>query len=346
MGGPAAAGSAGGGGVPRRHHGRRRGRRPRAFRAICRGREQPVHAAAAGVRRHPPGRGRAPRRRDGDHTEDHDGHPARERRNRSGRRRCGDGARGLLRRRAARSGRTAGTCDRHDRGHPRTEVGAWTASPTWAAPRAGARQARPTADEPAFAEPWEGRAFALALLSMRVSGQQPRRLPARARAPRPRRLPRRRLLRPLAQRRRADAHRQRDPRARRGRRPRPQPARRARRGAAGPRAAQARLRCRPRPGSLRAGRRSAGLRRRRPGPRQGRAPAGHTRLPRYVRGHTGIVERVQPGRLLPDTHAALPGREPAARLLGAVRLPRAVGRRRRTLHPHHRAVRELPGDAA
>jgi nitrile hydratase subunit beta len=35
--------------------------------------------------------------------------------------------------------------------------------------------------------------------------------------------------------------------------------------------------------------------------RQG--PAGHTRLMRYVRGHTGTVARVQPAHLLPDTHA-------------------------------------------
>jgi nitrile hydratase subunit beta len=32
-------------------------------------------------------------------------------------------------------------------------------------------------------------------------------------------------------------------------------------------------------------------------------PKGHTRLPRYVRGRTGTVERVQPAALLPDTNA-------------------------------------------
>jgi nitrile hydratase len=37
------------------------------------------------------------------------------------------------------------------------------------------------------------------------------------------------------------------------------------------------------------------------------SPAGHTRLPRYVRGHTGVVEIVQPAALLPDTHAHFQG---------------------------------------
>jgi nitrile hydratase len=32
-------------------------------------------------------------------------------------------------------------------------------------------------------------------------------------------------------------------------------------------------------------------------------PAGHTRLPRYVRGHEGTVVMVQPAQVLPDTHA-------------------------------------------
>jgi nitrile hydratase subunit beta len=30
---------------------------------------------------------------------------------------------------------------------------------------------------------------------------------------------------------------------------------------------------------------------------------GHSRLPRYVRGHTGVVELVQPASVLPDTNA-------------------------------------------
>ncbi|MGQ0481896.1 MAG: nitrile hydratase subunit beta [Pseudonocardia sp.] len=39
-------------------------------------------------------------------------------------------------------------------------------------------------------------------------------------------------------------------------------------------------------------------------------PAGHTKLPRYVRGHTGVVEMLQPGHLLPDTHAHFLGENP------------------------------------
>jgi nitrile hydratase len=36
-------------------------------------------------------------------------------------------------------------------------------------------------------------------------------------------------------------------------------------------------------------------------------PTGHTRLPRYVRGHRGTVELIQPAHLLPDTHAHFQG---------------------------------------
>jgi nitrile hydratase subunit beta len=36
-------------------------------------------------------------------------------------------------------------------------------------------------------------------------------------------------------------------------------------------------------------------------------PAGFTRLPRYIRGHRGVVEMVQPAHLLPDTHAHFQG---------------------------------------
>jgi nitrile hydratase subunit beta len=32
-------------------------------------------------------------------------------------------------------------------------------------------------------------------------------------------------------------------------------------------------------------------------------PSGHTRLPRYVRGRAGVVRRVQPSAVLPDTNA-------------------------------------------
>lgn len=35
-------------------------------------------------------------------------------------------------------------------------------------------------------------------------------------------------------------------------------------------------------------------------------PAGHTRLPRYVRGHTGTVEIVHGVHVFPDTHATQP----------------------------------------
>jgi nitrile hydratase subunit beta len=33
------------------------------------------------------------------------------------------------------------------------------------------------------------------------------------------------------------------------------------------------------------------------------SPAGHTRLPRYLRGHTGVVDSIQPAAVLPDTNA-------------------------------------------
>jgi nitrile hydratase beta subunit len=39
-------------------------------------------------------------------------------------------------------------------------------------------------------------------------------------------------------------------------------------------------------------------------------PRGHTRLPRYVRGRTGVVERIQPAALLPDTNAHFLGENP------------------------------------
>jgi nitrile hydratase len=37
---------------------------------------------------------------------------------------------------------------------------------------------------------------------------------------------------------------------------------------------------------------------------------GHTRLPGYVRGHTGVVERIQPAAVLPDTNAHFQGENP------------------------------------
>ncbi|HEY2206260.1 MAG TPA: nitrile hydratase subunit beta [Pseudonocardia sp.] len=40
------------------------------------------------------------------------------------------------------------------------------------------------------------------------------------------------------------------------------------------------------------------------------SPDGHTRLCGYVRGHAGVVEIVQPAHLLPDTHAHFQGENP------------------------------------
>jgi nitrile hydratase subunit beta len=40
------------------------------------------------------------------------------------------------------------------------------------------------------------------------------------------------------------------------------------------------------------------------------SPAGHTRLLRYVRGHTGIVALIQPASVLPDTNAHFRGENP------------------------------------
>ncbi|WP_411283113.1 nitrile hydratase subunit beta [Lapillicoccus sp.] len=39
-------------------------------------------------------------------------------------------------------------------------------------------------------------------------------------------------------------------------------------------------------------------------------PDGHTRLTAYVRGHQGVVERILPAQLLPDTHAHFLGENP------------------------------------
>jgi nitrile hydratase subunit beta len=40
------------------------------------------------------------------------------------------------------------------------------------------------------------------------------------------------------------------------------------------------------------------------------SPPGHTRLPGYVRGHTGVVETIQPSAVLPDTNAHFRGENP------------------------------------
>jgi nitrile hydratase beta subunit len=40
------------------------------------------------------------------------------------------------------------------------------------------------------------------------------------------------------------------------------------------------------------------------------SPVGHTRLPRYARGHAGVVEMLQPAAVLPDTNAHFQGEHP------------------------------------
>jgi nitrile hydratase len=40
------------------------------------------------------------------------------------------------------------------------------------------------------------------------------------------------------------------------------------------------------------------------------SPDGHTRLPRYVRGHTGVVTLVAPAAVFPDTNAHFLGEDP------------------------------------
>jgi nitrile hydratase subunit beta len=40
------------------------------------------------------------------------------------------------------------------------------------------------------------------------------------------------------------------------------------------------------------------------------SPPGHTRLPGYARGHTGVVELIQPAAVLPDTNAHFRGENP------------------------------------
>ncbi|MGW4472715.1 nitrile hydratase subunit beta [Nonomuraea sp. NPDC004354] len=62
-------------------------------------------------------------------------------------------------------------------------------------------------------------------------------------------------------------------------------------------------------------------------------PPGHTRLPRYVMGHTGTVVIVQPAQVLPDTNAHFQGENPqwvytvrftSAELFGADAEPSAL----------------------
>jgi nitrile hydratase len=40
------------------------------------------------------------------------------------------------------------------------------------------------------------------------------------------------------------------------------------------------------------------------------SPDGHTKLVGYVRGHVGVVDAIQPAHLLPDTHAHFQGENP------------------------------------
>jgi nitrile hydratase subunit beta len=40
------------------------------------------------------------------------------------------------------------------------------------------------------------------------------------------------------------------------------------------------------------------------------SPPGHTRLPGYLRGHTGVVDLIQPAAVLPDTNAHFQGENP------------------------------------
>ncbi|MFF7680093.1 nitrile hydratase subunit beta [Actinacidiphila glaucinigra] len=40
------------------------------------------------------------------------------------------------------------------------------------------------------------------------------------------------------------------------------------------------------------------------------SPPGHTRLPGYVRGHDGVIDRIQPASVLPDTNAHFLGENP------------------------------------
>ena len=56
-------------------------------------------------------------------------------------------------------------------------------------------------------------------------------------------------------------------------------------------------------------------------------PLTHTRLPRYVRGHVGVIERVIGCHVFPDSNATRRRRKSAMALHRALRRPRIVGRR-------------------
>lgn len=168
----------------------------------------------------------------------------------------------------------------------------------------------PTPDEPVFVEPWEGRAFALTLLSMgRVSGQN---LDAFRRAlgeldegayfadgyygrwlnAAEAMLVESAILAPGA----VDARVHRNEGEDVEDRPVPEPAK----PDYAPTAAGS-LREIDTPTAFAAG-------------DQVRArdvePTGHTKLPRYARGKAGVVEAIQPAHLLPDTHAHFLGENP------------------------------------
>ena len=73
-------------------------------------------------------------------------------------------------------------------------------------------------------------------------------------------------------------------------------------------------------------------------------PVRHTRLPRYVRGRRGVVERDHGVFVFPDTQRPWRGREAAARLQRQVRGAGAVGRRGLAQgSPLHRPVGRLHG---
>ena len=73
-------------------------------------------------------------------------------------------------------------------------------------------------------------------------------------------------------------------------------------------------------------------------------PATHTRLPRYVRGHVGVVERDHGCQVFPDTARDGAGENPQWLYTVVFDGPRAVGRGRRSdLESLDRCVRAVSG---
>ena len=190
-------------------------------------------------------------------------------------------------------------------------------------------------DEPVFAEPWEGRAFAMTVLTMgRISGRNLDAFRHALGRLHRGRLPGGRLLRPLAERGRVDAV----PTARSSRRARSTPGRGSTGGSTVaeppvPGAAPSRTTRRPPAGSLR----QVDAPRGSPSatgcaPRTS-DPAGHTRLPGYVRGRTGVVTMIQPAaRAAGHPRRTSRARTPSTstrwlRLAGAVGSPEPSGSR-------------------